>query len=95
MQYLFETWKHTFDDEPNEFYMELNKERNQERVLEVFADGEFAYATTDYEYNTCLAKYAYPSIDEINSTEEFSAKLITQKEFHVKWKIIKSKLKYM
>ncbi|NFA44127.1 hypothetical protein EXM65_16505 [Clostridium botulinum] len=86
MQYLFVTWEHNFKDEPKEFYMELDDTRFQERVLEIFEDGEVAYATTTEEYNTFLAKESYPSIEEINSTEEFRAALITKEEFEKAWK---------
>ncbi len=85
MQYLFVTWEHNFKDEPKEFYMELNERRFQERVLDIFEDGGVAYATTTEEYNTFLAKESYPSIEEINSTEEFRAVLITKEEFEKVW----------
>ena len=87
MQYLYVTWEHNFEDEPKEFYMELNEERFQERVLELFEDGEIAYATSSQEVNTFLAKEDYPDIEEINSTEEFRAKLITKEEFEKVWKV--------
>lgn len=87
MQYLYVTWEHNFEDEPKEFYMELNEERFQERVLEIFEDGKIAYATSSQEFNTFLAKEDYPDIEEINSTEEFRAKLITKEEFEKVWKI--------
>lgn len=87
MQYLYVTWEHNFEDEPKEFYMELNEERFQERVLEIFEDGEIAYATSNQEFNTFLAKEDYPDIEEINSTEEFRARLITKEEFEKVWKI--------
>ena len=87
MQYLYVTWEHNFEDEPKEFYMELNEERFQERVLEIFEDGKIAYATSNQEFNTFLAKEHYPDIKEINSTEEFRGKIITKKEFEKVWKI--------
>ncbi|MBU3134571.1 hypothetical protein KPL40_19370 [Clostridium gasigenes] len=87
MQYLYVTWEHNFEDEPKEFYMELNEERFQERVLEIFEDGEIAYATCNQEFNTFLAKEDYPDIEEINSTEEFRASLITKEEFEKVWKV--------
>ncbi len=67
--------------------MELNEERFQERVLEIFEDGEIAYATSNKEFNTFLAKEDYPDIEEINSTEEFRARLITKEEFEKVWKV--------
>lgn len=78
MQYLFVTWEHSFKDEPKEFYMELDEKRFQERVLEIFEDGTIAYATTAKEFNTFLAKESYPNIEEVNSTEEFSAVELTK-----------------
>jgi len=86
MQYLYVMWEHNFEDEPKEFYMELNEERFQERVLEIFEDGKIAYATNKQEFNTFLAKEDYPDIEEINSTEEFRARLITKEEFEKVWK---------
>lgn len=85
MQYLYVTWEHNFEDEPKEFYMELNEERFQERVLEIFEDGKIAYATSNQEFNTFLAKEDYPCIEEINSMEEFRARLITKEEFEKIW----------
>lgn len=92
MQYLYVAWEHNFKDEPKEFYMELNEERFQERVLEIFEDGEIAYATSNQEFNTFLAKEAYPDIEEINATEdnateEFRARIITKEEFEKVWKV--------
>ena len=87
MQYLYVAWEHNFEDEPKEFYMELNEERFQERVLEIFKDGEIAYATSNQEFNTFLAKEAYPDIEEINATEEFRARIITKEEFEKVWKV--------
>jgi len=86
MQYLYVTWEHNFKDEPKEFYMELDDRRFQERVLEIFEDGGVVYATTTEEFNTFLAKESYPSIEEINSTEEFRATSITKEEFEKVWK---------
>lgn len=86
MEYLYVTWNHNFEDEPKEFYMELDDERIQQRVLEIFKDGEIAYATCNQEFNTFLAKESYPDIYEINSTEEFRAILITKEQFEEVWK---------
>lgn len=91
MEYLYVTWEHNFEDQPKEFYMELNEERYQERVLEIFEDGQIAYATINQEFNTFLAKEDYPNIEEINSTEEFRAMLITKEEFEDAWKVIDMK----
>lgn len=78
-------WEHNFIDEPQEFYMELNDERFQERVLEFYEDGKIAYATYSYEYNTFLAKEQYPEINEINTIEEFCAEIINKEEFEKLW----------
>ena len=78
-------WEHNFIDEPQEFYMELNDERFQERVLEFYEDSKIAYATYSYEYNTFLAKEQYPEINEINTIEEFCAEIINKEEFEKLW----------
>lgn len=85
MQYLHVMWEHNFIDEPQEFYMELNDERFQERVLEFYEDGKIAYATYSYEYNTFLAKEQYPEINEINTIKEFCAEIINKEEFEKLW----------
>lgn len=85
LQYLHVMWEHNFIDEPQEFYMELNDERFQERVLEFYEDGKIAYATYSYEYNTFLAKEQYPEINEINTIEEFCAEIINKEEFEKLW----------
>lgn len=85
MEYLLVTWMHDFPDEPNEFYMEICEDRVQVRVLELYKNGEFAYATTEKVYKTFLAKEPYPSIEEINSTEEVRAKIISKEEFEKVW----------
>lgn len=85
MEYLLVTWMHDFPDEPNEFYMEICEVRVQVRVLELYKNGEFAYATTEKVYKTFLAKEPYPSIEEINSTEEVRAKIISKEEFEKVW----------
>lgn len=94
MRYLHVTWEHNLENQPRDFYMELNEERIQERVLEIFLNGEIAYATIDKEYNTFLAKEEYPDIEEINSmeeidsTEKFTANEITKEEFNELWSLI-------
>ncbi len=86
MEYLFVTWDHNFQDEPKEFYMELDEKRSQKKVLEIFEDGNIAYATTTEEFNTFLAKETYPSVEEVNSTDEFRATIITKEDFERVWK---------
>lgn len=85
MEYLLVTWKHQFPDEPVNFYMEIDEKRVQVRVLELYKNGEFAYATTEKVYKTFLAKEPYPTIDEINSNEEVRAKKIGKEEFEKIW----------
>jgi len=85
LEYLYITWKHSFIDEPNEFFIELNEHRIQVRVLEIYENGEIAYASNEQEFNTFLATEEYPIIDEINKSEEFKAKLITKEYFEKIW----------
>lgn len=85
MEYLLVTWEHNFIDDPIKFYMELDEDRNQLRVIEVYEDNKIAYASLSKEYNTFLAKEKYPTIEELNSMEEFKGSYITKDEFEDLW----------
>lgn len=85
MEYLFVSWKHNFLDEPIEFYMELDDRRNQLRVVEIYEDDHVTFATKQVENGAFLAKEEYPTLEEVNLTEEFRAKLITKDEFEKIW----------
>lgn len=85
MEYLLVTWEHNFIDEPIKFYMELDPNRDQLRVIEVFEDGKVAYASLEEEHETFLAIGKYPTVEEINSMDEFKATYITKKQFEDLW----------
>lgn len=85
MEYLCVSWEHDFPDEPIEFYMELDDRRNQLRVVEIHEDSHATFATKQVENGTFLAKEEYPTLEEVNLTEEFKAKLITKDEFEKIW----------
>lgn len=86
MEYLYVNWEHDFPDEPIEFYMELDEKRNQFRVVEIHKDNHASYATEQEEVGTFLAKEEYPTMEQINSTEEFRAKIIAKDEFEKIWR---------
>lgn len=87
MKFLKVTWNHDHPDEPHIIYQEVNDDSRETRKVELLKDGSLlGYASEIAEIGaSTLADQLIPSIEEINESDEFDAKLITQQEFEKVW----------
>ena len=86
MEYLEVFIDHNMDKLANIFYMELDEERNQIRVVEKHRNGNIGYADLNQEVNEAfLAKEKYPMIEDINDVDECIAKKISKEKFEKVW----------
>ena len=87
MRYIDVECIQDFGDYPDRLVSEIADDNYETRKLEFFIDGSVGYA---YEkgssQNTELGLCEVPSLDEINSQDEFSGQLITRDEFETMWK---------
>lgn len=86
MEYLEVFIEHDIDSLACIFFMELDKERNQIRVVEKHKNGRIGYADLNHEVNGAfLAKEKYPTIKELNELDECIAKIISKEKFESIW----------
>lgn len=88
MEYLEVFIDHNIDKLANIFYMELDEERNQIRVVEKHRNGNIGYADLNHAENEAfLAKEKYPIIEDINDMDECIAKKISKEKFEKVWEL--------
>ena len=87
MEYFTVYWFHSFDDEePRIFYSEIGDDRYEVRKIEVYDDGSFGMAGSDFSFGgTELGEKPVPSLEEINGDTQFKADAITPGEFEALW----------
>lgn len=86
MEYLEVFIDHNMDKLANIFYMELDEERNQIRVVEKHRNGSIVYADLNQAVNEAfLAKEKYPIIEDLNAIDECIAKKISKEKFEKVW----------
>lgn len=76
------------DEFAEDTYMELDSERWQTKVLELFGNGRTAYAYGETEQGTFLAEAQYPEPEEVNGIdgcEGVFLEYISEEEFYNKW----------
>ena len=80
------TWYHEDNEYPRRLVSEIGTDRYELRKLEFYENGKVGYATKDESvFNTLLGEAPVPSIEEINSNSQFSAKYICSDEFEKIW----------
>lgn len=86
MNYLDVQWHHSNADSPIRLVSELGADRFETRKIEFWADGRIGYASNDgASRDTFLGDAPVPTIEEINSLGEFSAKEIDAQSFEQIW----------
>lgn len=86
MKYFKSKWIHNFKTDPVWIYFEVDSDRWETRKVEVFPDGEFAYADAQHQgANTRLSEVQMPSVEEINTDPQFVASEISVSEFEDVW----------
>jgi hypothetical protein len=79
-------WLPAQEDEPFEFYDELDASRWSTRCVRRFRDGSLkacSYSSADWRDE--MPETAFPNPDEINKNPEFIAKEISKAEFEAIW----------
>lgn len=86
MQYIDALWRHESATDPVRLVSEIDAERWEVRKLEFFANGEIGVACEHFSNgSTRLGEMEVPSLEQINSEPEFSAKYIEKTEFDELW----------
>ena len=86
MNYVDAQWLHSNADYPTRSVSELGPDRFETRKIEFWADGRIGYASKeDASRNTVLGDAPVPTIQEINSRSEFSAKEFDAQSFQQLW----------
>ncbi len=92
MRYIDVNWLHDLKDEPYRLVSEIGSDDFETRKLEFFPSGEVGIASDKMNSDkTILGIAEVPSIEAINSQEEFQGKIITQQEFEILWEQYASK----
>lgn len=88
MRYIDVQWKHEFKDEPVRLVSEIGTDNFETRKLEFFPGGSigFAFEATESP-NTRLGIDVVPSLDEINSQNEFEGITISKEQFELLWEM--------
>ncbi|GAB1097524.1 MAG: hypothetical protein Sw2LagBPW_30030 [Shewanella algae] len=86
MRYIDVEWKHDFNYEPTRLVSEIGSDGYEIRKLEFFPDGSVGFAFESIEsLNTRLGIDMVPSLEEINSQEEFQGKSTSKEQFELLW----------
>ncbi len=86
MRYIDVEWIHDLEDEPIRLVSEIGDDEFEIRKLEFFRDGSVGYSSEKKSSkNTELGICEVPSLEEINSQEEFSGCVITSEQFDKLW----------
>ena len=86
MRYIDVNWLHDLQDEPYRLVSEMGFDDFETRKLEFFRNGEVGFVTDKiYTKKTMLGFVEVPTLEEINSQEEFKGKTITQPECELLW----------
>lgn len=86
MIYEAAIWHHDFPTEPIESFAELDGNRWELRKVERFANGRLQYADAHRQCgDTFLSSEALPTLLQINSDPEFTARSISVDKFEALW----------
>jgi hypothetical protein len=86
MKYIKVKWIHTHSTEPVLLFSELDDDRWEQRKVEIFADGGYAYASQFVEKgDTGLGLVPVPLLSEIALDSQFEPFEITRDEFELIW----------
>lgn len=85
MRYMKAIWQHDFPDEPSELYSEIDDDK-EVRKVDVYGDGRIGLAGRGRETGTTwLAEGPMPTVEQIDSMDDFEAKTIDASTFEGLW----------
>jgi hypothetical protein len=86
MNYVDVQWLHSNTENPIRLVSELGPDRFETRNIEFWADGRIGYASKEgASRNSLLGDAPVPTIQELNSHSEFSAKEFDARSFQQLW----------
>ena len=92
MKYVHYLWIHKSQEYPVVLVSEVDDQLFEMRKVEMWRNGQFGWADKDSSSkDTMLGVYAIGSLEENNSSLEFSGVEITKEEFEVFWNLAVSK----
>ena len=84
--YFYAFWTNPADDQPNEYYDELDATRWSIRCVRKYRDGRLeAHSYGSDNWRDGMPDAAVPPIETINQNPEFRAKEISRAEFEEIW----------
>lgn len=85
---IYYKWKvlDVIEGEEPLIFVELDDDRWNTRIVEIYNDGRQVYADEREECGSFLGKEQYPSFEEINNSDEYFIEEITLDEFESVWK---------
>jgi hypothetical protein len=86
MNYIKVKWRHNLPDDPVWIYSELDEQRWEARKIEIFADGQYGFASSNQStLETWLGVIPVPANEEIARHPELQLTEITLDEFEAEW----------
>lgn len=87
MRYQVVQWLHEIDDEPVLIYSEVDRGGCEVRKVEEYRSGRLDVAGDGIETgSTLLSETHLPTVEEIDTMDEFSAKEISAAQFEAVWR---------
>ncbi|WP_396654028.1 DUF6881 domain-containing protein [Mechercharimyces sp. CAU 1602] len=78
-------WIHELQDEPTEYYLEVDQKGFEIRKIVMYRDGKVEFATETIEYGAFLSPVPVGTVEEISEEKEFEATEISKQEFLNIW----------
>jgi hypothetical protein len=86
MNYVDVQWLHSNAEDPTRLVSEIGPDRLETRKIEFWANGRIGYASKErVSPDTALGDVPVPTIEELNSQSEFSAKELDATSFERLW----------
>jgi len=86
VQYIKVIWHHEDPETPVLLFSELDSERNENRKIEIYADGRRGFADLKEEFGgTFIGTAPVPPLKEIAADPQFVPSEINAEEFEREW----------
>lgn len=86
MRYIDVLWLIDADEEPYRLISEIGPDNFEVRKIDLFRNGEVGFASKDANTSkTMLGTVEVPTLEEINTDDEFDGKNITADDFEKLW----------
>jgi len=87
MRYIDVLWHIGLDEEPYRLVSEIGVDNFEVRKIDFFRNGEIGFASEEANTsNTMLGTVEVPTLEEINTDDEFTGKNISATDFEILWR---------